>query len=94
MGLKRPSSKVENKVAKKPAAKVTKVAKFKKPAAQTGKKGILKEKKKEVEKDNGEEGEEEEMLTDDEVVHTDSHIQKPEDTPAAAGCQALLSHGD
>ena len=70
MGLKRPSSKVENKVAKKPAAKVTKVAKFKKPAAQTGKKGILKGKQKEVEKDNGEEGEEEEMLTDDEVVHT------------------------
>ena len=70
MGLKSPSSKVENKVAKKPAAKVTKVAKFKKPAAQTGKKGILKGKQKEVEKDNGEEGEEEEMLTDDEVVHT------------------------
>ena len=48
MGLKRPSSKVENKVAKKPAAKVTKVAKFKKPAAQTGKKGILKERQRKM----------------------------------------------
>ena len=44
MGLKRPSSKVESKAAKKPAAKVTQVAKLKKPAAQTGKKGILKKK--------------------------------------------------
>ena len=51
MGLKRPSPKVESTVAKKPAAKVTKVAKLK-----TGKKGIVKKKHKKVEKDNGEEG--------------------------------------
>ena len=70
MGLKRPSSKVGSKVTKKPAAKVTKVTKFKKPAAQTGKKGILKKQQKEIEKDNGEEGEEEEIFTEDEVVHT------------------------
>ena len=58
-------------MAKKPAAKVTKGGKVQESQQRRlGRRVILKEKQKENEKDNGEEGEGEEMFTDDEVIHT------------------------
>ena len=82
MGLKRPSSKVESKVAKRPAAKVTPVAKLKKPAAQTGKKGILRKKpippSPEVE---GQEEEENPAKPATDLAEDDAKQEKKEEQP-------------